>query len=293
MNKVYTIVLNKIIKKLESGVVPWHCTWLNGIPKNYVSKRPYSGLNLILLGMLEYRFPYFITRNQVKELNATVNTDQNPHLVVFFKPFEREVEVINPKTGEISKELKTRYVLRYYNVYNIQQTNLKLPEIKEYNEIDNCEKVVHEMPKRPLIIHKYQSAYYSPEKDIVNMPLYGSFRSPELYYVTLFHELIHSTGHKKRLGRCNLKKGHSFGDKVYSHEELIAELGAAFLSAHTGISNQTLEDSSSYISGWLNILKENPRFIFHCSTNAKKATEYILNGDQPSGWSSFIHKEII
>ena len=286
MNKVYTIILKKLIEKLESGVVPWHCPWLHGSPRNYYSKKSYSGLNLILLGMLEYRFPYFVTWNQIRKLNASVITGEKPHLVVFYKPIEKEVDVLDVKTGEITTELKTKYILRYYTVFNIEQTTLKQPEIKDYDSLLQCDKVVHNMPKRPLIIHKYQTAYYSPDKDIVNIPLYGSFEKPELYYVTLFHELVHATGHEKRLGRCNLKEGHSFGDHVYSREELIAELGAAFLSAHVGISNQTLDDSSSYINGWLKILKEQPKFIFQSSTSAKQATEYILNGDQPSGWSS-------
>jgi antirestriction protein ArdC len=133
------------------------------------------------------------------------------------------------------------------------------------------------MPSKPMIIHKYKKAYYSPIKDMVNIPTYDSFKETELYYNTLFHELIHSTGHQTRLNRDSISKAHAFGDAVYSKEELTAELGSAFLCANAGISTQTLNDSAAYLNGWLNILKKKPQYLFSCSSNAKKASDFILN----------------
>jgi len=123
----------------------------------------------------------------------------------------------------------------------------------------------------------------------VNIPAISSFLNSELYYGTLFHELIHSTGHKSRLNRSTISEAHAFGDALYSEEELIAELGSAFLSAHSGISNKTLDDSSSYINGWLNVIKKKPDFIFKCSSKAKKAAEFILdNPGESSGYTKLL-----
>jgi antirestriction protein ArdC len=282
MNDVCQIVVNKIIDKLEQGVVPWRQPWTAGLPRNYETKRAYSGINVILLAMLEYSFPYFLTWNQLTKLNAKVKQGEKPHLVVYYKPYETDQEKFDEETGEVYNEKIKKYILRYYSLYNIEQTTLSLPETKEVDTIELCEDVVNNMQNEPEIVHKYLRAYYSPTRDLVNIPAIDSFQNSELYYGTLFHELIHSTGHKSRLNRSTITEAHAFGDALYSEEELIAELGSAFLSAHAGISNKTLDDSSSYINGWLNVIKKKPDFIFKCSTKAKRAAEFILNNPDVS-----------
>jgi antirestriction protein ArdC len=277
MNDVCQIVVNKIIEKLEQGVIPWRQPWTAGFPRNYITKRAYSGINVILLGMLEYTHPYFLTWNQVTKLKAKVKFGEKPHIVVYYKSYDAKEEKFDEETGEAYNEKVKKYMLRYYSLYNIEQTTLPLPETKEVNPIELCEDVVNNMYNEPEIVHKYLRAYYSPARDLVNIPEISNFHNSELYYGTLFHELIHSTGHKSRLNRSTITEAHAFGDALYSEEELIAELGAAFLSAHAGISNKTLDDSSSYINGWLNVIKKKPDFIFKCSTKAKRAAEFILN----------------
>jgi antirestriction protein ArdC len=269
---------------LENGVVPWRCPWTGGIPMNYISKRHYSGINILLLGMLNYKFPYFLSRKQVYSLDGQINSGERSNLVIFYRTLRKKVENVNLETGKKETEIVTRYVLRYYSVYNIEQTTIKLPQHNHFNRINICEQIIDDMPLKPAIISKHQRAYYLPIKDVVNMPEFNSFKNPESYYSTLFHELIHSTGHQTRLNRNTITVSHAFGDKLYSEEELIAEIGSAFLTAHSGISNLTLDNSAAYIEGWLNVLKRDSTFIFKCSRRAKEATEFILNssGVNPS-----------
>jgi antirestriction protein ArdC len=288
MNKVYQIVTDRLIKMLENGVVPWRCPWTGGIPMNYISKRHYSGINILLLGMLNYKFPYFLSRKQVYSLNGQINPGERSNLVIFYRPFKKKV--MNMHVVE-ETELVTRYVLRYYSVYNIEQTTIKLPQSNHFNKINICEQIIDGMPLKPTVVSKHQKAYYLPIKDVVNMPELNSFRNPESYYSTLFHELIHSTGHQTRLNRNTITASHAFGDELYSEEELIAEIGSAFLSAQSGISNHTIDNSAAYIEGWLNILKRDSTFIFKCSRKAKDAVEFILNnsGESPGYYSLLIY----
>lgn len=133
------------------------------------------------------------------------------------------------------------------------------------------------MPKRPEIKHKENSAFYHPSLDYINMPKLKSFDSSESYYETLFHELVHSTGHKTRLNRKEIVQQASMGGELYSIEELIAEIGACYLSSFAGLSLKNFNNNVAYIEGWLSKLKNDKRFIIYASGNAQKAVDYILN----------------
>jgi antirestriction protein ArdC len=142
------------------------------------------------------------------------------------------------------------------------------------------------MPNRPELYHGATEsilrgprleAYYSPKADRVVMPRREAFDSPELYYSVLFHELTHSTGSKSRLNRETLTQAIKFGDTNYSREELVAEMGSSFLSAHTGIEQVTLENSAAYLASWIRTLKGDPRLAIIAAANAQKAVDYILN----------------
>ena len=147
---------------------------------------------------------------------------------------------------------------------------------RETKEIPTCESVVANMPECPVIKHKEQKAYYSPSQDLVNMPKKKSFKSDNSYYSTLFHELVHSTGHEKRLNRQTLVNNAKFGSETYSLEELVAEIGTCYLQSLTGITSE-FEQSSAYIQGWLQKLKNDKRFIFIASNQAQKAIDFMLN----------------
>jgi len=247
MNKVYSVITETIIKKLEEGVIPWKMPWSSEAPKNLVSGKSYRGINIFLLGSLGYMSPYWLTFKQAQSLGGHVNKGEKSVPVIFWKTYSK---LETNDDGE--NEEKSRFVLRYYRVFNIEQCTLPPEEIpqedpttKEFDPIPKAESVVEAMPNAPELTHQSQRACYSPLLDVVNMPRPESFDTPENYYSTLFHELTHSTGHESRLNRKGITDPVRFGSHSYSKEELIAEMGSAFLSGHCGIGSNSLVVGSS------------------------------------------------
>lgn len=278
MNKqsVYERITDRIIEKLESGVVPWKATWKGaGLPLNGVSKNLYRGINTLLLYSEGYASPYWVTFKQAKELGGSVKEGEKGTQVVFWKWLEVK--------DEESKEEKKIPLLRHYTVFNaLQCDGLKLsaPELNgdEPQGIEGCEAVVREFLKREkglTLEHKKSHPFYLPLQDLVNVPQISKFNSAEDYYLTLFHELCHSTGHAGRLDR-DLKKPRGFASKEYSKEELIAELGACFLAGYAGIEGEVLDDSASYINGWIKALKGDSKLLVHAGAQAQRAVDFIL-----------------
>ena len=273
---VYAIVTNRIIELLEKGVIPWQQPWTDGgVPKNLISGKNYRGINVWLLNSLDYSQNSFLTYKQAKVLGASVNKGEKANPVVFWKWIERE----NKET----KEKERIPLLRYYNVFNVDQCSgipkEKFPPVieKQNNPIETCEKIIAEMPKRPEIRHGEQQAYYNKVNDYVNMPKTETFKNSEGYYGTLFHELVHSTGHNERLNRKELINSKGMRTEDYAVEELTAEMGASYLKSYAGIPIEQLENNASYIKSWLERLKNDKRFIVHASAQAQKATDFILN----------------
>lgn len=273
---VYSIVNNRIIELLEKGVVPWHKSWTgSGMPSNFITKKPYKGINVWLLSSMGYEQNYFLSFRQVQDLGGSVKKGEKSNVVVFWKWLEKD----NAET----KEKEKIPMLRYYKVFNISQCdNLpleKIPKEVEHNNnpIEICEKIINEMPMKPRIQHKMQRAYYERINDYVNMPSLETFEKSESYYSTLFHELVHSTGHSDRLNRKELLESRGMHSDKYAMEELTAEMGASYLKSYAGIPIEQLDNNASYIQHWLGHLKNDKRFIMHASTQAQKATDYILN----------------
>ncbi len=271
---VHEIITSRIIEQLEKGVVPWRKPWTTGgLPQNLLTKRPYRGLNLLLLSSLGYAQNYFLTWRQIKAFGGTIKKGEKPFPVIFWKFPEQDEE--NPKKPPI---------LRYYTVYNIEQcediaeSKLPPPLSERTNDpIESCFEMVEKMPNRPPIKHKENRAYYQPFHDFINMPKMSAFIDSESYYDTLFHELIHSTGHKSRLDRKELPFMKSLGADAYSLEELIAEIGACFLAPIAGIVDLHFDNNVAYINHWLGKLKDDSKFIIYASAKAQKAVDYILN----------------
>jgi len=171
-------------------------------------------------------------------------------------------------------------LVSYFTISKIEGINFKIPEVqlKDNERIANCENIIEQMPNPPAIeTVNANRAYYSPTLDRVNVPSIKQFENSEEFYVTLFHELTHSTGHANRLNRKGISELTTFGTKQYSQEECIAEMGAAFLSTHAGIDYEAItENSAAYIQGWLKVLKEDKYFIFQSAAQAQKAVDYIL-----------------
>lgn len=276
---IYKIVTDKFIAELSKGIIPWHKPWggtMDGAI-SYTTGKPYSLLNQMLLG----RDGEFLTFKQIADLGGKVKKGAKASMVVFSKQVPYEKEVID-ENGEKKMERHTYPVLRYYNVFHISDCEgieSKVKEVKrDNNPIESAEKVITHYFTREackLNVRKSNRAYYSPTTDEVVVPLLEQFESSEEYYGTLFHEECHSTGHKSRLDR-HLEDGH-FGNEPYAKEELIAELGSAFLAHKCGLDcDKTFKNSTAYIQSWLQALKNDERMIVSASSHAQKAVEFIL-----------------
>jgi len=278
---VYDIITQQVIEKLESGVIPWHKPWRTDAPINLISQREYSGFNRVWLSAMGYASKYWLTFNQVNKLGGRVRAGEKSSIVTFWK--RNTYTKRNADTGEDEK--KQGFLLRYYRVFNLCQTEgiadkLGLGESAQpVPDIGICAGIVQGMPKRPQIIGA-DHAFYSPIADEVGIPAREKFSSIEEYYSTLFHELVHSTGHVSRLHRENFDKPQYFGSESYSKEELVAELGASMLCGVAGIAPRTLDNSAAYLSSWINRLKGDSRLILSASSQAQKASDFILGKSQ-------------
>ena len=273
--KVYEIVTQKILQSLEDGVVPWHKPWKSlynvRLPHNIVSKKGYRGINVFLLAFAPYDSPYWLTFNQCKKLGGKVTKGEKSRLVVFWKIYDKEVEV----NGE--NELQKRYILRYYNVFNTEQCeDLDMSKVEnevnqlDFNPIASCEEIVENMKNCPTIKTGSQASY-NRASDVVTVPKKESFESEAEYYCTLFHEIAHSTQHISRLDRDKTKE-----DNTYSMEELVAEMTSAMLCGVAGIENQIINNSAAYIKDWSKQFKDNDKMVVEAAQKAQKAADYIL-----------------
>jgi antirestriction protein ArdC len=191
--------------------------------------------------------------------------------------FWKQLEVEDKQTGEKEKIP----MMRFYHVFNVAQCDGLIKESAPVVETPfsaptKPEEIIAFMPKRPDIKHGMSKAYYSPGADIVAMPDRARFETEAGYFATLFHELIHSTGHASRLNRPTLTEAAGFGSNPYCKEELIAEMGAAFLCGQTEIAEQTLENSAAYVQNWLEALQNDKMLIVQAAAQAQKATDFIL-----------------
>jgi antirestriction protein ArdC len=276
MNKVYEIITESILEQLEKGEIPWHKPWIGGgYPKNLVSKKAYRGINVFLLGCQKYTSPYWVSYKQAQQLGGNVKKGEKGTRVVFWKINEYEKE-----DGEGTKVVP---ILRYYNVFNVDQCEgideSKIPETRterDFQPLEQCENVVNGMQNKPDIRFQDQRAYYHPRGDYVNMPKPETFDNEQFYYATLFHELGHATGHETRLHRKDQGQWSWFGSEDYSKEELVAEMTSSFLSGFCGIERDTIPNSVAYIQSWLKALRNDVKMVVLAAAAAQKAADYIL-----------------
>ena len=281
MPNVYEVITGRIIKQLEAGTAPWHKPWkargTGGLPRNLVSGREYRGINVWTLLTSGYANPQWLTFRQARQLDGHVRQGESGSPIVYWKFGRREVE-----DGDEIMEKRSVLCL-YYTVFNVEQCEgLKIQPADpadnqpEVQPIEACEQVVADWRGKPVIKHGGDCASYSKAFDCVQMPERSCFDSAEEYYGTLFHELTHSTGHPARLNRSSLTDFERFGDHNYSREELVAEMGAAFLAGYCGIDNRTINNSAAYLTNWLNVLKKDSRLVLVAASQAQKAADLIL-----------------
>ena len=288
--KIYRIVVNQILEKLRDGIIPWEKPWIcQSEPRNLTTGNQYNGINSFVLGFLyDYENPYWVTFGQIKTLGGHLKKGSKSVPIIYYRHiyFKNRKKIrekdFNEMTKEEKKEIDVIPLARYYNVFNIEQTegisHKRLDELKTNNiqmdPIKEAEKIKQKIGDMVTVNYKGNRAYYVPSEDSINIPEIGQYKSIEGFYTTLFHEGAHSTGHKSRLNR-DLSSFN--GSKVgYSFEELIAEITSAFLARKSGIEN-TANNHAAYCQAWLKKLENDPGMIIKASSKAQKASDYILN----------------
>lgn len=283
---VYQMVTDRIVAQLEAGTVPWRQPWKveTGKPRN-MDGRPYRGVNPLLLGLsaLEngYRSPFWITYKQAQQRGGNVKKGESGTLVVFWKTLR-----VTDEDENGHKVAKSVPMLRYYYVFNLEQTeNVKVPQrvldweaaqVKhEHEPLASAEEIVARYLDGGPSLTNGTVAQYTPATDVIVVPPRESFENGDEYYSTLFHEMAHSTGHPDRLDRPIKNK---FGSHDYGREELVAEMGSAFLQAECGIETP-FANSASYLAAWIATIKEDKRAVVVAAGAAQKAADLILGRD--------------
>ena len=281
INELYEKIANRIVAQMAEGVLPWHRPWAVD-PNARVSKPlrenavPYQGINVLILWGAAidagYASPFWMTYRQAQSIGAQVRKGERATHIVFAKTAKKrerdaasgeEVEAIIP-------------VRRVYAVFNCDQIDglpaKYVPEVPDVNP-DERDAACQAWIDRLGIEIRYggQRAYYAPAPDRVQMPPFESFESSQAFHSTLLHELTHSTGHRDRLDRLRGR----IDDKARAREELVAELGSAFLCADLGIASSPRADHARYIASWSELLTDEPRAVFDAATQAQQAAEFL------------------
>ena len=282
-------VVAQLVKLMESGnLPPWKHGWSAGgytIPVNATTDKPYRGINTWVLwssAMLNYfDDPRWLTRKQAERKGGEVPEDETGTVIVFWNIWKKRIS--GKKGDDDDENFRNIPFLRKFLVYNVEQTvgcGFPLIKLEKYanDPIVEAENVVQKMPNPPKIIQRAHTPAYSDTKDTVFIPPMAAWHQVERYYSTLFHELVHSTAHKSRIGR-KLDPGNT--DSVaYSQEELIAEMGASMLCAVCGIILPVIEVNAAYLKHYIDFAKGNPEMIIRASQQAQKSMDYILGSNQ-------------
>jgi antirestriction protein ArdC len=266
----HEIVTERIIDLLECGVVPWRRTVAaTGLPRKSRGQEDLPGVNSFLLAATKYVSSNWLTLKQANQLRGSVRKGEHGELVIFRKVEgvdEADRDTPNIEGDEIARR---KLLKKFYRVWNLEQCALpqavldKLPtiEMHQHDPIEAAERIIAGRPNRPAIRYEGSKAYYNSVTDQITLPPREVFTSAEEFYGTLGHECLHASGHQSRLNRESITEAAPFGSPVYCREELIAEMGAAFLCAAAGISPSVLENQAAYVQGWLDKLRGDKRWL--------------------------------
>lgn len=282
---VYQMVTDRVMEQMKQGIIPWHRPWTGAADGaiNYVTRKPYSLLNQIMLG----RAGEWLTFKQLTERGGKINKGARAGMVVYYSKFAYKKEQ-KQEDGTIVIEEREIPVLKYYNVFHISDVTgieSKMNDVTPADSvqpIEEAENIVNGYVSREAGL-RFQNnvpsnrAYYSPTTDEVVIPMLTQYAEAEEYYSTAFHELTHSTMKKSRCNREQENKIAAFGGKDYSREELVAELGSAYLCTTAKLnSDKAFKNSVAYIQGWLRALANDEKMIVWAASRAEKAARYIL-----------------
>ncbi len=282
---VYERITNQIVAELEKGVRPWLKPWNAEHSAGRITRPlrgngiPYRGINVVMLWSeaMEkgYAAPIWMTFKQAIELKACVRKGEKGSLVVYADKITRTET--DAATGE-ENEFAIPF-MKGYTVFNVEQID-GLPEHfygkpePRTDAVPRIERVESFFAATGAnVVHGGSRACYIPSTDNIHMPCIDFFRDAESYYATLAHETTHWTKHTSRLNREFGRK--RFGDEGYAMEELVAELGSAFLSADLDLTPEVRDDHASYVASWLKVLKNDKRAIFTAASHAQRAVDFL------------------
>ncbi len=270
-------VTDKIIKDMETGVMPWEKPWFFIPSVNGSSKHVYQGMNLLLLGyerqVKGYSSPIWMTFLQCKNLGGRVKKGQEGTEIIYF---EIKTKVSDEKETDGKNKKETFPFVRLHYVFNLDQLE-GLDHLKEKitpNRVANnqeADRIIKESGANIVYDQLRDKAFYTVATDTITLPFKESFKTTEGFYEVFFHELCHWVGGPKRLNR-NLQS--KFGSDPYAAEELVAEFGAAVLCAHVGIPYHT--NHAAYVASWIKGLKDEPKALMTAVTQAQKAVDFLL-----------------
>lgn len=300
----YEVITNQIIEKMNEGIIPWVKPWHSNSWKcegmhrmfpaySYSNGKRYNFMNQMLLG---FEAGEFATFEQIKKAGGKVKKGEKSTIVagwiVDTKPLtDKDGNALTDEDG--NEETKTTFALRYYRVFNILTQCEGIEPKHNWTKDEAPESDLQPEEAAEAIIENYitskdapkftvlkgsDKAYYSPAFDEVVIPHMSQFEAIAEYYSTAFHELTHSTSKETRCNRKTTGKKAAFGSKEYSKEELVAEIGSCFLNSQAGLTTESsFRNSTAYLQNWITVLKNDPKMIIQASTQAEKATEFILN----------------
>ena len=292
---VYQKITDQIVAALETGVRPWHQPWKAEHSAGRITRPlrgngiPYQGINVLMLwsAAIEkgYAAPIWMTFKQAIELKACVRKGEHGSLVVYAD------KIIRTETTDSGEEAEHAIpFMKGYTVFNVEQID-GLPEHyygKPESITDSVQRIAHAevffAATGANVVHGGSRAFYFPSTDNIHMPCIDFFRDAESYYATLAHETTHWTRHESRLNRDFGRK--RFGDEGYAMEELVAELGAAFLAADLALTPEVRDDHAAYIASWVKVLKDDKRAIFTAASYAQRAADLLHSLQNPSSQES-------
>jgi antirestriction protein ArdC len=304
MSDIYQAVTDRIVAMLERGAGTWRMPWHTrtdaasplALPVN-VTGRAYRGCNAPLLWATAEAFgygsPIWATYRQWHERGAQVRKGERATLVIFWKAYTAtKAEPDGNDSGDDGDAAtERRLIARGYSVFNAAQVDgydpatvtrkPALADLPETQRIVNAERFF--AATGAVVNHGGNRAFYSPGRDTIQLPEFGQFRDAIGYYSVRGHEAVHWTGHERR---CNREFGKRFGDKAYAFEELVAELGTAYLAATLGLTNEPRPDHAAYLQSWLECLRNDRRAIFTAASKAQVAVDFLLSLQPGAAMSS-------
>ena len=280
---VYEKITASIIDVIEAGCGKFEMPWrtFGALPSNASNKRRYRGINVLVLWAAAsqhgYKTQLWATCQQWRELGAQVRQGEKSTTVVFWKFCGEDTEADSDSSDEqITENSCKRCFARAYHVFNADQVEgfsiPEIPTLPEAQRIQRAEDFFRQTGAR--IVETGMCPYYDSNADEIHMPPFSLFKKADYFYSTLAHETVHATGHASR---CNRQLGNRFGSEMYAAEELVAELGSAFLSAELQLETEPRTDNAPYIKDWVKVLRNDKRAIFTAASKAQQAVDWLLS----------------